>query len=271
MTRRFVSSGSSYEERFGYSRAVVDGKWVFVSGTIGVDFATGVMPKGAAAQTHQAIDTIEKALAAGEATIEDIVRVRAFVPDPADVEEVQMAIRDRIGPSRAANTTICSPLPVAGARVEIEVTARKGEMRRGPVHTASEMVRASPQAAFAFLADGLSLGRWALGCFGTKAAGDDLFVGHSLFDGKALFVRIEGNPSELAVTYHVGPAPDRLVPRITARVAGREPQGSGGQECRVSLIAERAPDMAPERWRHLTVTHETEILLIKAQIEQPGQ
>ena len=64
------------------------------------------------------------------------------------------------------------------AKVEIEVTAHKSEESRRRIHTASEMVRASPQTAFAFLADGLALGRWALGCFETKALGDGLFVGH---------------------------------------------------------------------------------------------
>jgi enamine deaminase RidA (YjgF/YER057c/UK114 family) len=270
VTRRFISGGSFYEKLAGYNRAVVDGRWVFVSGTVGLDFATGLMPEGAAAQTERAIDTIEKALAEAEARIEDMVRVRVFVPDPADVEEVSTVIGRRIGPSGAANTTICSPLAAPGARVEIEVTAHKSEESRRRIHTASEMVRASPQTAFAFLADGLALGRWALGCFETKALGDGLFVGHSLFDGRALLVRIEGDPSQLAVTYHVGSTPDLLFPRITARVVRRELPDRDGQECLVSLIAERQPDMTEARWRHLTVTHETEILLIKALIERLG-
>lgn len=124
MTRRFISTGSVYEKLAGYSRAVVDGRDVFVSGTVGADFATGEFPATAAAQTDKAIDTISWALGEAGADLLDIVRVRVFVPDRADVPAVSSAIARRIGPARAANTTICSPLPVPEAKVEIEVTAR---------------------------------------------------------------------------------------------------------------------------------------------------
>ncbi|SEE64674.1 Enamine deaminase RidA, house cleaning of reactive enamine intermediates, YjgF/YER057c/UK114 family [Rhizobiales bacterium GAS191] len=269
-TRRFISSGSPWEELAGYSRAVLDEPFVFVSGTVGTDFATGIMPEGAAAQTEQAIDTIEKALADAGATILDIVRVRVFVPESADMAEVSAVIRRRIGPSRAANTTVCSPLAVPGARVEIEVTARKSADASPNLHVASERVRAPASSAFAFLADGRSLGRWALGCFETTARPDGLFAGHSLFDGKELLVRVEGDPEKLCVTYHVGPALERLSPRIVAKVEAAAQRPGGEGECLVSLIAERTPDMTEQRWRHLTTTHATEILLIKALIEGSG-
>ncbi|MFI5013331.1 MAG: hypothetical protein ACHQAY_13395 [Hyphomicrobiales bacterium] len=129
-------------------------------------------------------------------------------------------------------------------------------------------MHACARDAYAFLADGRSLGRWALGCFETKLAGDGLFVGHSLFDGKPLFVRIEGDPSALVVIYHVGSTADRLSPRIRATVLPRGHAGTQDQECVVSLVARREPDMTQERWRHVTVIHETEILLIKALIER---
>jgi enamine deaminase RidA (YjgF/YER057c/UK114 family) len=124
--RRFVSSGSPYEALAGYSRAVVDGDWIFVSGTVGQDFKTLTFPETATGQAEQAIDTIEAALRDVPATLADIVRVRVYVPDRNDVTAVSEVIKRRIGLlSRAANTTVCCPLAVDGAKVEIEVTARK--------------------------------------------------------------------------------------------------------------------------------------------------
>jgi enamine deaminase RidA (YjgF/YER057c/UK114 family) len=133
VTRRFITSGSRYEKLARYSRAVVDGAFVFVSGTVGADFATGRFPRGARAQTEKAIDTIEAALAQAEAGLLDIVHVRVFVPERRDVVAVSRVIARRIGPSGAANTTICARLPVAAAKVEIEVTAirRRTSRRKG--------------------------------------------------------------------------------------------------------------------------------------------
>ena len=109
----------------GYSRAVVDGNEVFVSGTVGFDHATGRFPEGAAPQAEKAIDIIAWALKEAGAEVLDIVRVRVFIPDRADVPAVSEVVARRLGSARATNTTICSPLAVAEAKVEIEVTARK--------------------------------------------------------------------------------------------------------------------------------------------------
>jgi enamine deaminase RidA (YjgF/YER057c/UK114 family) len=130
MARQFISTGSIYEKLAGYSRAVVEGNWVFVSGTVGADFATGKFAEGPQAQTEKAIDTIEAALTQAGAIITDIVRVRVIVPNPAHVEPVSHIIARRLGPARAANTTICSPLAVPEAHVEIEVTAIKQKRRK---------------------------------------------------------------------------------------------------------------------------------------------
>jgi enamine deaminase RidA (YjgF/YER057c/UK114 family) len=124
MSRRFITTGSKWEALAGYSRAVVDGRDIFVSGTIGADMKTGALAESAAAQTETAIDTIAWALAEAGASLVDIVRVRVFVPDRGDVEAISRVIARRIGPARAANTTICAALPVEAAKVEIEVTAR---------------------------------------------------------------------------------------------------------------------------------------------------
>ena len=117
MTRRFITTGSKWEALAGYSRAVVDGRDVFVSGTVGADMATGVFPDTAAAQTETAIDTIAWALAEAGASLLDIVRVRVFVPDRADVEAVSKVIARRIGPAGAAGSLV---------RAAIQRVARDG-------------------------------------------------------------------------------------------------------------------------------------------------
>ena len=123
--RRFISSGSPWEELAGYSRAVVDGDWVLVSGTVGMDLASMTMPESAAAQAECALDTIAAALGQAGACMTDVVRVRVYVPERADVADVSAVIKRRLGPARAANTTVCCPLAVEGAKVEIEVSARR--------------------------------------------------------------------------------------------------------------------------------------------------
>ena len=125
MARRFISSGSPWEKVAGYSRAVVDGRWVFVSGTVGSDLRAS-----ARAQAGQSLDIIERALKAAKATLRDVVRVRVYVPRRADVPAVSQVVKKRLGAARAANTTVCSPLAVAGAKVEIEVTALRSSSRR---------------------------------------------------------------------------------------------------------------------------------------------
>lgn len=129
--RRFISSGSPWEAMAGYSRAVVDGDWIFVSGTVGQDFVTLEFPDTAQAQAHKALDTIEAALAQVPARLSDVVRVRVCAPDRDDVPAISAVLKERLGAARAANTTLCCPLAVAGAKVEIEVTARRPRAKNG--------------------------------------------------------------------------------------------------------------------------------------------
>ena len=124
--RTHVFSGSIYEELAGYARAVVVDDWIFVSGTVGVDFETGQMAEGSETQTSTALDTIEKALLEAESGLHDIVRVRVYVPDPEDVMVISGVLKARVGFTYPTNTTICSPLSVPGAKVEIEVEAIRG-------------------------------------------------------------------------------------------------------------------------------------------------
>ena len=86
MARKLVSSGSSFEAEVGYSRAVVDGDWVFVSGTTGFDYATMTMPDDVVAQCRQAMRNIESALTQAGAAIDDIMRVRYILPRREDFE-----------------------------------------------------------------------------------------------------------------------------------------------------------------------------------------
>ena len=121
-----IFSGSIYEEMAGYARAVVVGDHIFVSGTVGVDFATGQLAEGAEAQTLQALNTIEKALNEAGASLADIVRVRVYIPNPDDVMAVSGVLKEKIGFAYPANTTVCAPLAVPGALVEIESEAIRG-------------------------------------------------------------------------------------------------------------------------------------------------
>ncbi|MEM9198762.1 MAG: Rid family hydrolase [Pseudomonadota bacterium] len=124
--RTHIFSGSVYEEMAGYARAVVVGDRIFVSGTVGVDFATGTLAEGAAAQTAQALETIDTALRKAGSELADIVRLRVYVPDPEDVMAVSGVLKATVGFTFPANTTLCAPLAVPGAQVEIEAEAIRG-------------------------------------------------------------------------------------------------------------------------------------------------
>ena len=127
MTKRsHVFSGSTYEDLAGYARATIVDDRLFVSGTVGADFSTGQLAESPTAQTNLALDNIEWALNEANATLADIVRVRVYVPDAEHVMAVSAVMKDRLGFTRPANTTICSALAVPGAHVEIEVDAIRG-------------------------------------------------------------------------------------------------------------------------------------------------
>jgi len=129
-----ISSGSQFEKMAGYSRAVVDGEWVFVSGTAGYDFADGSISDTAADQTRQALKTIAHVLEEAGAGMADIVRVRVFIADRKDVEVVSSVLGETFSDPRPTNTTIICGFAMEEMKVELEVTA----LRRGkPVHAKS--------------------------------------------------------------------------------------------------------------------------------------
>jgi enamine deaminase RidA (YjgF/YER057c/UK114 family) len=124
-----ISTGSPFEARFGYSRAVRHEDTVYVSGTTGYDYATMTMPEGAGAQAKNALATIDKALREAGASIEDTVRVVYYVADPADIDEVVAAVGAVFKDIRPAASMLIVKMIEVAMKIEIEVTARIGASR----------------------------------------------------------------------------------------------------------------------------------------------
>jgi enamine deaminase RidA (YjgF/YER057c/UK114 family) len=126
VTRRLISSGSTFEREIGYSRAVVDGEWIFVSGTTGYDYETMTLREGIVAQAEQALQNIESALGQAGAGLQDVVRVTYIVPQADEFQQCWPVLRTYFGEIRPAATMISAGLADPQMRIEIEVTARKG-------------------------------------------------------------------------------------------------------------------------------------------------
>lgn len=123
------------------------------------------------------------------------------------------------------------------------------------------------EEAFGYLSDPQMLGRWALGCFSTRAtAREGLFKGTSLFDGQEVWFRIETDSKRLLIDYHVG-GPEKQSPRISSRVIPGPHYGRDRERCIVTMTAWRTTDMADARWQRLCACHDAEIFLIQAQLE----
>jgi enamine deaminase RidA (YjgF/YER057c/UK114 family) len=125
MARKLISSGSRFEAEVGYSRAVVDGDWVFVSGTTGFDYATMTIADDVVAQCRQAMRNIAAALAEADATMADIVRVHFILPRREDFEPCWPVLKEYLGNVRPASTMIVAGLADPRMKIEIEVTARR--------------------------------------------------------------------------------------------------------------------------------------------------
>jgi enamine deaminase RidA (YjgF/YER057c/UK114 family) len=125
VTRRLISSGSEFEAQIGYSRAVVDGEWVFVSGTTGFDYATMTIAPGVVEQAEQCLANVATALAEAGCTFEDVVRVRYMLPRAEDFEPCWPLLRRVFADVRPAATMIACGLSDPRMRIEIEVTARR--------------------------------------------------------------------------------------------------------------------------------------------------
>jgi enamine deaminase RidA (YjgF/YER057c/UK114 family) len=124
--RKLISSGSTFEASIGYSRAVVAGDWVFVSGTTGFDYATMQISADVREQAEQALRNIAHALAEAGSSLADVVRVHYILPDPADFEPCWPILRRYFGEVRPAATMLAAALADSRMKVEIEVTAYRG-------------------------------------------------------------------------------------------------------------------------------------------------
>jgi len=125
MSRRLISSGSTYEAQIGYSRAVVDGDWVWVAGTTGFDYATMTIAPDVVAQAEQCLRNIEHALVEAGASLKDVVRVTYLLPDAGEFEACWPVLRRYFGEIRPAATMMAVALVDPRIRIEIEVTAKK--------------------------------------------------------------------------------------------------------------------------------------------------
>ena len=123
MALRLISSGSTFEADMGYSRAVVDGEWVFVAGTTGFDYATMTISDALEDQTEQCLKNIEAALVQAGSSLADVVRVTYVLPDGGDFPKCWPVLRKYFGEVRPAAMMIAAGLADPRMKIEIEVTA----------------------------------------------------------------------------------------------------------------------------------------------------
>lgn len=123
MTRKLITTGSPFEKRFAYSRAVVQGDWCFVAGTTGFDYEKMEMPESVADQTRNIFLTIQKSLQDAGFALSDIVRLQTTITDPAFMDEAAPVFRDLMADVRPANTAVVAGLVAPEMKIEIEATA----------------------------------------------------------------------------------------------------------------------------------------------------
>jgi enamine deaminase RidA (YjgF/YER057c/UK114 family) len=123
---KHISTGSPFEAKLAYSRAVVKGGWCFVSGVTGYDYRTMTMPEAAGDQAHNCMTTIADVLAQAGFAMADVVRVQYTITDPALVDEIAPALSRALDAVRPAATMVVAGLIRPEMKVEIEVTAFKG-------------------------------------------------------------------------------------------------------------------------------------------------
>ena len=126
MPRQLISSGSTFEQEIGYSRAVVEGDWIFVSGTTGFDYSKMTISDDLIEQTEQCFKNIQLALNEAGASIRDTVRVTYVLPDAADFPKCWSVLRKYLGEVRPAAMMLSAGLSDPRMRIEIQVTAHRG-------------------------------------------------------------------------------------------------------------------------------------------------
>ncbi len=123
--KKLISSGSPFEEQMAYSRAVVDGNWIFVSGTTGFDYKTMTIQDDIVMQTEHCFKNIEKVLKEAGAELKDVVRILYIVPQVEEFILCQPIIRKYLGEVKPAATMISAGLADSRMKIEIQVTAKK--------------------------------------------------------------------------------------------------------------------------------------------------
>jgi enamine deaminase RidA (YjgF/YER057c/UK114 family) len=126
MSRKLITTSSTFESQIGYSRAVISGDLIFVSGTTGYNYTTNQISSDVMEQTEQALKNIEEALNEAGSGIKDVVRVRYVFVKREDFRKCWPVLRKWFGEVRPAATMIVAGLLEETMRVEIEVTAKKG-------------------------------------------------------------------------------------------------------------------------------------------------
>lgn len=130
MSRKRISSGSTFERDAAYSRAIIDGRWVFVSGTTGFNYATMTIADDVVAQAEQCFKNIERALADSRCRLADVVRVRYIVPQRDEFAAVSPVLQRYFGDVKPAATMIVAGLIDPRIKIEIEVTARRQKRQK---------------------------------------------------------------------------------------------------------------------------------------------
>ncbi|MGH9735207.1 MAG: RidA family protein [Candidatus Acidiferrales bacterium] len=123
--RTLISSGSTFESQIGFSRAVVDGEWIFVSGTTGFNYANMTISESVVEQTEQCLKNIAAALEQTGSSFRDVVRVRYILPNASDFESCWPTLRRYFAEVRPAATMISCSLIDPRIKIEIEVTAKR--------------------------------------------------------------------------------------------------------------------------------------------------
>ena len=123
--RRRISSGSTFEKTMGYSRAVVDGDWIHVSGTTGYDYATMTISDDPVVQCEQIFKNISAALAQAGSSLDDVVRVHYYLTDASFFEKIAPICGRHFARALPAATALICQLIDPKMKLEIEVTARK--------------------------------------------------------------------------------------------------------------------------------------------------
>ena len=127
MPRQLISSGSTFEQQIGYSRAVIAGDWVMVSGTTGFDYSQMTISDDLLVQAEQCFQNIDKALKEANSSLKDVVRVTYALPDVDDFEKCWPVMRKYFGDVRPAAMMITVGLSDPRMKIEIQVTAYLGD------------------------------------------------------------------------------------------------------------------------------------------------